>query len=734
MNKKRLSVVMAGAMLASSVAPVLAAEVQKSEQSAAELGLLIKKVRETLESKKFANDTAEDVKKNTVDGHNYAGEPVYFIKVNGTVKADNEVNTQEKLQGVLGNLTAGSKVEIFSKGFKTETVDGVEKYYAANSEVPKYDKVAELEGLETAIFDGGVTSTTPSFKTGFTNLLNAGTYVSDGSTGFNYVSGTGYNEVKKVFVLDFKDELNARGIDDIELKVGDEQLNVAKYIALNNAEGEVSALTSAELAKNFKSFAKVDAKNVEIPEEKIEEITITSGGNSYKVSDLYDGLMLTEKGKVLLTEAKAAAVAISEKTTVSSNLDRNLGRIVKVTDLNEHQGTDFSENISAKTLTKNVKTGEYNVKVEIADSFKIKDTNPQPADFNSYYISATDVDELKIVLSWLNAAHAQVDVLAGDNRYETAVEIAKETAKLKALKDTTGNDNAMKNIVLVNGNSLVDGLAAAPLAEHLAGANGNAPILLTESDELPRATRDYLIELADKHANKGITINIVGGKSVVSNSIKSELIKLGFKVERFGGDNREETSMAVADAIVGTRGLKNVFVVGAEGEADAMSIAGYAASQKTPIIVSSYKGLSEDTLDELRGVKTVVLGGEKAVSASDYKELSNYAGVNNVRRISGANRKATNAAIINEFYSAGINGVESVIVAKDDVLIDALTAANLASEQNAPIVLGTKSLSNDQINALELKAKSANNVYQVGYGVDPTNVVKVVAQRLGLAK
>ena len=42
MNKKRLSVVMAGAMLASSVAPVLAAEVVKSEHSANELGLLQK--------------------------------------------------------------------------------------------------------------------------------------------------------------------------------------------------------------------------------------------------------------------------------------------------------------------------------------------------------------------------------------------------------------------------------------------------------------------------------------------------------------------------------------------------------------------------------------------------------------------------------------------------------------------------------------------------------------------
>ena len=48
MNKKRLSVVMAGAMLASSVAPVLAdtTTVEKSEVSANELGLLQKEIRE----------------------------------------------------------------------------------------------------------------------------------------------------------------------------------------------------------------------------------------------------------------------------------------------------------------------------------------------------------------------------------------------------------------------------------------------------------------------------------------------------------------------------------------------------------------------------------------------------------------------------------------------------------------------------------------------------------------
>ncbi len=49
MNKKRLSVVMAGAMLATSVAPVLAAE--SYEVNGSNRGTLVKKLRELLQSK-----------------------------------------------------------------------------------------------------------------------------------------------------------------------------------------------------------------------------------------------------------------------------------------------------------------------------------------------------------------------------------------------------------------------------------------------------------------------------------------------------------------------------------------------------------------------------------------------------------------------------------------------------------------------------------------------------------
>ena len=186
--------------------------------------------------------------------------------------------------------------------------------------------------------------------------------------------------------------------------------------------------------------------------------------------------------------------------------------------------------------------------------------------------------------------------------------------------------------------------------------------------------------------------------------------------------------MAVAEEVIGSNDLTKAFVVGATGEADAMSIAGYAAETTTPIVVSGFEGLSEETLESLEGARVNVIGGDSAVSAEDYAAIKDVALT--LGRVSGSDRKATNAAVINRFYNDNFS-TKSVIVAKDDVLIDALTASNLAVEADAPIVLGTKELSKEQVDAVARNAKAAQKVYQVGHGVE-RNVVKTVAQALGL--
>ena len=66
-------------------------------------------------------------------------------------------------------------------------------------------------------------------------------------------------------------------------------------------------------------------------------------------------------------------------------------------------------------------------------------------------------------------------------------------------------------------------------------------------------------------------------------------------------------------------------------------------------------------------------------------------------------------------------------------LVDALTAANLASQKKAPVVLATNKLSDDQLNEINKKAANAEALYQVGYGVNRTVVAKL-AELLGLPK
>ena len=692
MNKKKLSVVMAGAMLATSVAPVLAAE--ENTMSAAELGLLIKEVRETLVSKTFT-DTRE------VAGNrngNESGKSVYYIKVNGVKVAAADIdltaanaNTtlQGALQTALGGLAKGAKVEIWSKGFEEEGdkvyANGLQKTYTED-----FLETATLKalGLDTA-----------------TALIDV---------------APSYTKASKSIELTFKSALaggyaNESAKTKMVIKEGDRILDFSKYIDRNGTPQTVSGSTAPGDVYGFPVKEDKDLGYTNNYADTLVKTTvITEGGNSFKTSDLYDGLMLTTKGHDLL-----AAVKDKNNTATYSTV------------------TGLSIGSATYTLPKN-EDGTYSFSVSIETKF----------DGTKTYTITGDKEETQTLLKWLYSKHANIDLLAGDDRYETAVKIAEEYA---GINETTTAAN-ISDIVLVNGDSLVDGLAAAPLASVLsekAGGTKKAPIVLTESDKLPTATRDYLVRIlkATGNISTAPTIHLVGGTAVISRNLQKELTTLGFNVVRYNGENREETSMKVAEKVLKESDNKaNVFVVGASGSADAMSIAPIAAKKdaQAPIIVAkgtelSYDGL--DFIDTITNANVKVIGGEKAFSEDAYEALKD--GIDksgSLKRISGANRKETNALIINEFYSTGIinSDVDSVIVAKDGIakegqLIDALTAANLASEKKAPIVLATDSLSTEQINALELKAKSANNVYQVGLGVNPS-VVKTVAQGLGLVK
>lgn len=254
-----------------------------------------------------------------------------------------------------------------------------------------------------------------------------------------------------------------------------------------------------------------------------------------------------------------------------------------------------------------------------------------------------------------NVYALDVDYIRGIDRYETASLIASKMNYSSA--------------ILVNGNSLVDGLSSSGLS----GAT-NSPILLTSASEIPQTTLNKL-----NGVNK---VYIVGGTMVISSNIEEQLKNSGKTVIRLSGDNRFETSKVVANEIERIKGVSEVYYVnGIGGEADAMSIAPVAAKSANPVIITD--GYSTDYI---KSVPSYSIGGTTVLSTW-FDGLST--------RIGGLNRFETNKKVIKNFYSE----YDHVNLSKAYELIDALTASALkqpvvlaSDDSDKTVINGAKSL------------------------------------------
>ena len=292
MNKKKLSVVMAGAMLATTVAPVMAATT--SEESANQLGLLIGKVRDILESKKFSDNE----KRNKIDGvGNVSGQSVYYVKINGVVNNDISKATkeggmalQEALQTALGNLAPGTTVEIWSRGFVTEGSGDNEQIFATELKT-NYSKedMADTSNLVKTI--NNIPTETNNKK--ILADSNVVTVVPNQSVTINLQKGSGVASGK------------------IVIKPGDKVLDFAQY--LNNS-GNATTINSANPANpsDFHGFPKKSVNAITdyqpVADSLYETINITgTAPNTFKTSDLFNGVMLTTEGHDLLTKIEESA-------------------------------------------------------------------------------------------------------------------------------------------------------------------------------------------------------------------------------------------------------------------------------------------------------------------------------------------------------------------------------------------------------------------------------------------
>ena len=693
MNKKRLSVVMAGAMLATSVAPVMAADATETKtlsesQLAAYANTIKAKMDEnTIDATKnlkiygadnSSNGTATDFVTQAVSkkaNEFKAGESTYGVKINGGAV---EYTISDAISAIKA-AKAGTKIEIVK--YKTSSFHGLL--------IPGSD----ITTLGTENSDKYVAA---DFNANFSSLESE-------LTSNDYVKGYELSDDKTTLTITLH-ALDADGKNKtVTAKVGEAKLDLDIPMSGDNILSQTAVDDDIQKCDGFMRVQNWVPSQLNVnPEEVVETVTVAADADptkeTLKVSDLYDGTILTSKGTEILNDLKN-----------DSALD-----LVKLKE---------SDVVSDKGV--NSFTVEYYAKGDKSKAIK------------SITISSTNKEETVALFNILENESYSVGVVGGANRYATAVSVAKQQGVSLAVGTTD-------NIVLVNGSSLVDGLSAAPLAASINGANAAAPVLLSKSDYLPEETKTYLKELLSNLTAaqaKDITVTLVGGESVLSSSVVNELKEMGFKVDRLGGANREETSLEVAREIGNTT---TAFVVGAEGEADAMSISSVAANNKTPIIVSKIGGLSDAALRflEKQSGDAVIIGGTSVVSKEEEEKINEAKSDSKTAeavRIAGTNRQATNAKIIEKYYgTAGSLGLANgVLLAKDGSnnkaeLVDALTAANL----KAPIVLVGNKVTTEQNSAI-LNAKkvvttgSTAKALQIGEGLD-TNILKAVAKTLGL--
>ena len=192
------------------------------------------------------------------------------------------------------------------------------------------------------------------------------------------------------------------------------------------------------------------------------------------------------------------------------------------------------------------------------------------------------------------ATQPKTDRVAGDNRYATAVAIAAKIATDSSWCDTTA-----KSAVLINGSNdmLAYGVAVQAAAFRL-----QLPLLMTEADELPDATADFIQDNDIEH------VQIVGGTGAVSSDVESALVTLGVDtVERVDGDTASAVSVAMTKLVTNGCGddlglVDNDMVALVRGNPDGVASA--------PVLAGSLAG------DYL--VPALVVGDSLPASVRDY--------------------------------------------------------------------------------------------------------------------
>ncbi|WP_061321425.1 cell wall-binding repeat-containing protein [Clostridium botulinum] len=306
----------------------------------------------------------------------------------------------------------------------------------------------------------------------------------------------------------------------------------------------------------------------------------------------------------------------------------------------------------------------------------------------------------------VKAAPGDVNKVQGNDRYETAANVAKANWK-----------DGAKDVIIASGNGYADSLSASVLAKKL-----NAPIILTTAGELNSNAKSALQTLKPEN------VYVIGGNASVSQAVRDGL-KKDYKVTELGGKTRFETNLAVANHLVDKLGMKadNVMVVnGQDGFSDALSAAPVAAAKEQVLLIVGKDASTADLAANFvkkHNSKVTVIGTEGVVPAAVYNKLGASERVNG-----GKDRFDTNLNIMKHFK---LNADTMYVAnATGEGYADALVASALAGKSGAPLVLVDTKDSESTKNAIKYIADNKTDKTEVstvgGSGVMPDEIVNEI--------
>lgn len=198
------------------------------------------------------------------------------------------------------------------------------------------------------------------------------------------------------------------------------------------------------------------------------------------------------------------------------------------------------------------------------------------------------------VVSDLKNKNITVKRLAGDSRYETSYEIAKELLK----------SNKAKEAIIVNGFKNVDALSVSSLA-----TKENLPILLNDGNRLSKDIKNIV---GDSNIKK---MYIIGGRTSLPRKIEDNIKALDIEYERLAGEDRYETSSKIAKYAY--ENSDKVILASGENSIDALAAGVLTKMEKAPMLLVQKRRIPKsisNRIEESKAKKFLLIGGEKTIS------------------------------------------------------------------------------------------------------------------------